>query len=384
MSNKPIQVTDLFEVHPRVDPSDHAQRNPLLDGAAQNKLQAAEQFLEKGDFAAAMALCGEILQQSPQDPAASHMMGMTAHRLGNSDLALKFIEVALSAQPHFARAWYSRGVILRMQGRNTEALHCARTTVAFAPGIGEAWDLMGQILRDQGDLTEASTCHQRALALQPNNPQFLNNYALLLLAQGDLPAAYQAAHKANEVDPAQPSVILGNLLIAMGYPERAAEHFARARAAFPELHKIAVNEAIARLQIGDGEQGWKLWELRPEFEGPLTKVPLWQGQKVPRLLLHEEQGLGDLIQWMRYIPLVKNRADHIEAYVRGPLRRLFTENFPYIHLLDEIAPQSSADARCRWSSFPFFFGTALDDIPATPYLAASAKGRAFWRDKLRR
>jgi hypothetical protein len=86
---------------------------------------------------------------------------------------------------------------------------------------------------------------------------------------------------------------------------------------------------------------------------------------------------------LRYVPLLRTRAARIDAYVRAPLRRLCQENFPYLHFLDEDAPVSSAEARCRWSSFAFFFDTRLDNIPSTPYLAASAERRAFWRDKLR-
>src|ERR1700735_4003979 len=118
-----------------------------INPSVQIKLQAAEQFLAKGDFAGAMALCDEVLKQSPRDAASFHMMGIIAQQRGNSELALKFIETALTEQPNFSRAWYSRSVILGTQGQAKEALHCARAAVGLAPEIGEAWDLIAQISR---------------------------------------------------------------------------------------------------------------------------------------------------------------------------------------------------------------------------------------------
>ena len=145
---------------------------------------------------------------------------------------------------------------------------------------------------------------------------------------------------------------------------------------------MAVNEATARLQIGDMEKGLGLWELRPDFEKGLCPIPLWQGQEVKHLLLHENQGLGDAIQLLRYIPLLKNYAKQIEICVREPLQRLCAENFPETINIGENVLASTADARCRWSSLPFFFGTRLDNIPPAPYLTAVSERRSLWCEKL--
>ena len=354
-----------------------------LNPAIQAKFETAEALRAKGDIAAAVALCQEIIAQSPQEPNTLHLMGIIAQQLGNPDLALQYIEAALAINPRFAKAWFNRSVFLRARGRNDDALHSARAAAELAPNIGEAWDMIGQILKDQGRLDEAGECHRRAIDLQPNNAVFHDNYSLFLSVIGDLPGSYREARKATLLNPNYPSLNLGNILNRMGYPEKAAQQFAHTRAVCPTLPEVEVNEAIALMQMGDMEKGWELWEKRPEFPSPLNTIPLWQGQKVSRLVLHEEQGLGDLIQWLRYIPLLKSRADHIEAYVRAPLRRLCEESFPYVTYLDEKNPRSDAGARCRWSSFPYFFGKNLDNIPGTPYLTASAERRAFWRDKLR-
>ncbi len=350
------------------------------------RLNEAAHLYAQGHYGAAAEKYNDILTSSPHQPDALQMLGVLAQRANKPELALALFEEALVARPLFPQARYNRGVVLRLMGRDTEAMMSAQMAVDTDPDLASGWDLMGQIYRDKGDKEQAASCFKRAIALQPHNPHFYGNYGLLLFTQGDLNAAYQAAQQAERLDANFPPMLLGNVLLAMGYPEQAAEKFARARLLRPGFQDGAANEAMARLQIGDMEQGWALWEKRvdllPEHEARLKNIPLWQGQAVDHLILYEDQGMGDAIQFLRYVPSVKTRAKKITLRVREPLRDLCRENFSYVTVSsgDEDA---AGDARCRLSSLPFFFGTKLDNVPPTPYLAASVEKRALWRDKLR-
>ncbi|MDR3423570.1 MAG: tetratricopeptide repeat protein [Alphaproteobacteria bacterium] len=335
------------------------------------RLAEAARVQAQGDLGTAAGLYHKILSLSPHEPTALQRLGVIAQQTGKSELALQLIDAALTAVPDFTEARFNRSVVLRGMGRSAEALQCIRKTVASAPTCAEAWDLLGQMLKEEGDCDGAATCFAHAIGLQPQNARFHGNYALLLFATGNLLAAYREARAADALDPAYPPLLLGNILQAWGHPERAIAYFARARALLPHLGEVTISEAIARLQIGDMERGWELWEKRPDLlEAELKDIPLWRGQKVAHLLLYEEQGLGDALQFSRYIPLLASRAERLTLRVKPALQRLFALNFPSLDVICEEDPPPKAEARCRLFSLPFLFAARLNNIQGHPYLIA--------------
>ena len=341
-----------------------------MSSELKERLAAATGHHVRGDIVAAVALYREILNQSPREPDALFMLGVIAMQQGNPTAALSFVEAALASNPDFASAWFNRSIILRVLGRDPDALSSARHAVQCDPTLAQAWDMIAQLLCAEGSVPEALVCHGRAIELQPQSAHFQGNYALSLFVVGDLFAAYRAALGATQLDPSYPPMLLGNILRAMGYPEQAATAFARTYALRPDFVEAAASEAMARLQMGDWENGWRLWEKRPDFAAAILPIPLWQGQRVARLFLYEDQGLGDALQFMRYLPLVKSRADSVVLRVSATLTDLCAQNFPDIEILSENASMPVADVRCRLSSLPFFFGTNLETLPAAPYLRA--------------
>jgi tetratricopeptide (TPR) repeat protein len=346
----------------------------------QARLDKAAQIHAQGKLDVAADLYREILEISPHEPNALLMLGIIAQQKGKSQLALQWFDAALTAKPDFLQARFNRSIVLRALKRDAEALQSIQKALEIAPNFAAAWDLVGQILKDDGDYAEAAKCYVRALELQPGNAHFHGNYALLLFAQGDLHTAYTLARKAETLDSSYPPMLLGNILRAWGHPEEAAACFARVRARLPHFADASASQAMALLQMGDMEEGFALWEQRPDLSSEQCELPPWQGQKVSTLLLYEDQGLGDAIQFLRYIPLLKNRAKHLTLRLREPLMALCAKNFPDIDILAETAKAPMAEAQCRLSSLPFFFATRLHNIPHAPYL--TVQDSALWHDRL--
>jgi tetratricopeptide (TPR) repeat protein len=353
-----------------------------LSESIQARLDKAARLHAQGSLGAAADRYREILEASPHEPDALHMLGVIAQQEGNSPLALQWFDAALTAKPDFLQARFNRSVVLRALDRNAEAFQSLSKTLKVSPDFAAAWDLAGQILKDDGNFSDAEKYYVHALGLQPGNAHFHGNYALLLFARGDLATAYKEARKAEALDSSYPPLLLGNILRAWGHPEEAAACFARVYSLLPHFADAYASEAMARLQMGDLEEGFALWEKRPDLSSGLDKLPLWQGQKVSSLLLYEDQGLGDAIQFLRYIPLLKKRAKHLTLRFSEPLVDLCTKNFPGIDIFAETEEAPVAVARCRLSSLPFFFATRLNTIPQAPYL--KAPDGAAWRDWLRK
>jgi len=332
------------------------------------RLEEADRAHAQGKVEAAAAIYHEVIAKHPFEPQALHMLGVIAQQQGNTELSLSWIDAALTVKPDFLEARYNRSVILRSLGRNEEAMQSVYKVLDRSPDFAPAWDMAGQILKDKGNYGHARKAFSIAIELQPENAQYHGNYALLLLAMDNWREAYKEARRASELDPHYPPMILGNILWGAGYPEKAAAFFAKARPLLPDPADSFASEAMAVLQTGDMEKGWALWENRPDLSPELKALPFWHGPRAQSLLLYEDQGIGDAIQFMRYIPLLKNCAEKITLRLRTPLVDLAAANFPDIEVISEKDPLPVAEARCRLSSLPFHFATRLNDIPLAPYL----------------
>jgi tetratricopeptide (TPR) repeat protein len=219
--------------------------------------------------------------------------------------------------------------------------------------------------------------------LQPGNVRFQSNYAVLLLATGDLAGAYKAVRETTRLDPHFVPLTLANVLKASGYPERAIPYFHKSAELMPGYLDAVVDEAMAYLQIGKFESGWDLWEKRGDLDAKFKAVPFWDGGDVDRLLVHEDQGLGDIIQCLRYLPQLRNKAKTITLQVPAPLQKLLAAHFPAMNVLPHDAQVPVVDARVRFMSLPHHFKTSLDSIPqSVPYLRAEDAWQKMGRDRL--
>ena len=343
-------------------------------------LEAAFTCHKSGDLVETARLYKDILQKFPLQPDALHMLGIVAKQQGNNELALKLIEVALGQRTEMPLGWHNRALILRLLGRHDEALQSAEQAVNLDPTFAEAWDMIGFLLRGKGEYERAREAHAHAVDLCPNNLQFMGNYALLLLATGELAQAYTILRAAEAQDKNYLSQTMGNVLKAAGYPELAIPYYRASRERYPDNDEVRITEAMTHLQMGDFAEGWKLWETRPSLDPRFQHVPFWHGQPVEHLLVHEDQGLGDAIQFARYIPELRNHAKHITVQVTSALKRLFETSFFGITFLTLDDPVPAVDARIRLLSLPAILGTNGSNIPAPiPYIHPSSDERKTWR-----
>ena len=338
---------------------------------------------QAGDLAEASRLYHEILRHDPLQPDALHMLGVIARQQGNNELALKLIEVALGQRSTMPLAWHNRSVILRILGRNDEALQSAEQAVALDPNLPHVWDMIGFLLRGKGDFKRAREAYGRALAILPDDDKLLGNYALLLLAMGELAEAYSVMRGIEKRGSHASVHTMGNILKAAGYTDLALPYYRISREQMSENVDLSTVEAMAHLQIGDFAEGWRLWETRPSLDTRFAPVPFWTGEPVEHLLLHEDQGMGDAFQCVRYIPELRRFAKKITIAITRPLRKIFEISFPDCPVINLDDPVPAVDARIRMLSLPAFFGMTAETVPAaTPYLKTKDEWRAPWRERL--
>ena len=251
----------------------------------------------------------------------------------------------------------------------------------------------GLALHTQGLHLEALEKFQAALALEPNNPVILNNLGVCFFSLDFFEDAIQNYKLATVLEPryVEAHNNLGNALIKLFQHEEALKCYDQALDLNPGYVEAYWNKALALLQLGRFSEGWVLHESRwakPSFQ-PIVRhfpQPIWDGSfpvNGKTVLLHAEQGLGDTLQFVRYVELVKALGARIVLEVQAPLVPLFDGLFGVEALVKQGDPLPSFDCHCPSMSLPLAFQTTLSSIPiAIPYIKSSPEKEHVWAEKL--
>ncbi len=239
----------------------------------------------------------------------------------------------------------------------------------------------GNSLYEEGQLTAAIAQYRRCLELQPDYPQAQYNLAVAL---GDSDRLVEAIALLQQVIAAQPSDAaaqnrLGHVYSKLRDTQKAIAAYETAIALQPDFAKARFNLGMLLLQSGEFLRGWEECEWRwqtAQFTPFNCPHPRWDGTPIleKTLLVHTEQGAGDAIQFIRYIPLAAQRCRRLLLVCPDSLRSLFAdvEGIDDIISAGEIA-LSAFDTYSPLMSLPHVFGTTLETIPKQiPYLKASA------------
>src|SRR5262249_1946405 len=147
---------------------------------------------------------------------------------------------------------------------------------------------------------------------------------------------------------------------------------------------------MLQLLMGDFRDGWAnsewRWHLPDVTSNPLRHAaPQWRGEAIAgrTIALYAEQGLGDTIQFLRYVPMVAAAGARVVLAVPTALRALAGQVAPQALVLVDRETPPPADLQCPLLSLPLAFGTELNTIPRdVPYIGADGDRVAAWRSRL--
>jgi len=252
---------------------------------------------------------------------------------------------------------------------------------------------VGLTLYAQGSYADALKNLVSALELEPHNPIVYNNLGVCYFSLDQFESALQSYLRAISLDPSyfEAHNNLGNALVKLFQHEEALKSYDQAFALDPSYVEAYWNKALALLQLGRFSEGWVLHESRwakPSFQ-PIVRhfpQPIWDGSfsiAGKTLLLHAEQGLGDTLQFVRYLELVLALGAGVVLEVQAPLVLLLDGLFSVEGLIKQGDPLPSFDFHCPLMSLPLAFQTTLTSVPnAVPYLKPSPEKQLFWAEKL--
>jgi tetratricopeptide (TPR) repeat protein len=323
------------------------------------------------------------------DPAALFEQGNILLGQGRAQDAVAVFQHCHRLRPEHAGILYNLGNAQLSAGKLPDAADALVACLRRAPDFGPGYVNLADTLRRLTLLDPALTMAQTGLALLPGQTEALITLANVLHDRADYAGAAELYRKVLAVEPDRAGALtnLANTYRIMGrLPEALAIHH-RAVALAPENAEIRFNRALAYLMHGDYRQGWREYEFR--WQQPQARPRRfgtgWEGECIAgrTLLLHAEQGLGDTLQFIRYVPLLSDRGARLVVEVQPELLRLVRRAMPFATVLARGDDLPAFDAHCPLLSLPRVLGTELDRIPAAlPYLSADPDLAAAWRRRL--
>jgi tetratricopeptide (TPR) repeat protein len=348
-------------------------------------------FAAEGRYEEAIPAYRRGLSLNPADPAAYNNLGAALRQIGRLDDAVGVFKQAIALQPRSIDAQNNLGLALQMLGRVDEAIATFRRVVILQPAAIDAWVRLAMALKNANRPDDAIVALERIVALQPGHVEAWVNLGAELEKVGRIEESIAALRRAIALqsDCADAHANLGAALMQIGQLDEAVAACRQAICLRADHARAHWNLSLILLLRGQYAEGWgeyewrwhseRLGSIRAQFVGPH-----WDGSPLDgrRILLYAEQGLGDSIQFLRYLPMVAARGGMIVLAIQLELRRL-VQSIGDVEELVTQDPIPAFDVCCALSSLPLVFGTTVDTIPRTvPYLFADPELTRQWKARL--
>jgi tetratricopeptide (TPR) repeat protein len=399
--------------------------NPQSGKARSNLALVLQQL---GRTEEALASLDKALSIEPDNLLALNNRGHILWQLKRPEEALESLDRALSIKPDYADALCNRGNALADLRRLEEALVSYDQAIAINPQDTltlnnrgnvlwalerqeEALESYGRALvlnpsdlstlKDRGSALlnlkrgeEALECFDRALAIKPGDPYLVFKRGSALILANRYEEALQCFDEAFAVAGGDADALddRGNVLAALQRHGEALASYDQALAIAPDSAKAHWNRALTLLRIGDFDQGWKEYEWRWKVNASWVRShdfpqhSLWLGEgpmEDKTIVLHAEQGFGDTIQFVRYVPLLAALGAKVILEVQPALKALLSTVKGADKVIGKGEELPPFDYHCPILSLPLAFKTRLETIPAeTPYLFVPEERVAFWDSQL--
>ncbi|MBI3447014.1 MAG: tetratricopeptide repeat protein [Magnetospirillum sp.] len=310
---------------------------------------------QAGRLAEAEQLYRRFLAVHPDHPDALHLLGLLAHACGHHDAARQLIGRAVDIAPDRAVYLQNLAQVLGAMGNPLEAAQCCRRAAQLSPHDPAPWLALARFETENGLMIEAAEALTHVVALCPDDVAARTN--------------------------------LGEALRAQGRFAEAVPHFRHILALAPDHLDARYGLGLCLLSLGEMDEGARLYEdgryggRQPRLD-ILPHLPKWDGGPMPdgTLLLHLEQGAGDVIQFIRYVPWLKQRVGRLVLPQRPELARLLAgiDGIDARLGADEV-PQSCDAFVPLISLLALFQGRFPHDVP---YLTAEPALARSWRNRL--
>lgn len=368
-------------------------------------------------------MMSQAAARTVDEARAHYLLGLKEQSEGRLENAISHFDAALAIRPEFPEALCSGGYILHTTGHPEGALAFYGRALELDPANFDALYNRGCLQFSRSNLPGAISDFGRAVALRPDDAAAASNWGAALYQAGRLGDAVAALRQALQHDPGlvEAELNLGSALRRLGREDEAGEAFWRAAllkpdcaeafcglgivargkgdfakamefydcalALDPKLEEALSSKACLQLLLGDFENGWEGYEYRwVDSRRPVSAsdVKFDESAMAGRsVLVVNDHGLGDTIQFYRYVKALADGGAKVAFAGPAKLRRLLASAGASVTWRDPGDFSGTHDAVVAISSLPRAFSTRLETIPApVPYLFAEPEKVAFWRSRM--
>ena len=287
-------------------------------------LQSIINLYTQGQLQQALSESNQMLEQFPNSVVLYNISGASNAGLMQFDAAIDSYKQALKIKPDYAEAYYNMGVALNDKGNPKAAIESYKQALKIKPDYAEAYNNIGNVLKDQGDLEAAIDSYKQAININPDYAEAYYNLSLLHLLRGNLDEGFK-------------------------YHE------------------------------------WRL-KIKKPTAAPVRTNLIWDGEQSlsgKHFVVYEEQGLGDIIQFCRYLPVLEQKGANVTFKVKSNLHALLQTMDSKTSLNTRLPEENKIDFESPLMSLPLALKTTVETIPAQiPYLYADDQRKKRWNEKL--
>lgn len=316
--------------------------------------QHANALYEKGDYAQAASFYVKAIKLNPEVAQAYHNLGLTLEKLNRPADALSIYKKSLSIDPNYKNSYLHIANIFKKQKNHATALAVVNDYLKKRPDDEQMLLLKSTILYDKGDLETALALCKELIEKKADYSQAYIMLGSIYEKMNKIPEEIAACKKAIELDPTN-----------------------------PKTH-TALSDAY--LAVGDYQKWAQEYEWRWQSDTFKNKpnIPLWDGSslKNKKIILLYENGLGDMIQYVRFIPKLKEQGAHVIVFAQKPLAKIFST----LSFIDQVVTDRNslptADFMTSIMSLPYYFPVTQKTLGPTPYINADPALISQWKGRL--
>ena len=360
------------------------------------KINALAALYNQKQFEPAETGARDLIAKFPKHGFGYKVLGAILQATGKIDESLITKQKAADLSPTDGEAWSNLGNTYQEQNRLDEAEKSLRHAIKVSPNLAVAYNNLGITLEKLKRLNEAETVYQKAISLRSDYAEAYYNYGITLQKLERFAEAEKNYRQAISFAPNHAKAH-SNLGLVLKHQEQFAESEQRFLIALqldPHFIDAHYNYGLLLLLLGRLKEGWAQYQwfyhpknLNPSKPNqPNLQAQQWQGEPLAgkTILIHSEQGFGDMIQFVRYAQHLKTLGATVWVLVTKPLVEIF-KTLPWVDKVLENGEQQQAvfDYWVFPLALPFWFQTTLETVPCNvPYLFTNETKVAWWRDWL--
>lgn len=351
-------------------------------------LELAVKHHRAGDLEPAERIYRAVLRIDPRHAGVRYNLGNVLQKKNLLDDAIDQYQAALSMTPDDSTAHRVLGTAYKAQGNLGKAIACFRKALELRPDYAEAHNNLGNSYLDLQEPEASVECFRRAVCCRPDSADFLFNLGNALYRCGRLEEAERELRCAVRLRPDDPELhnSLGIALFDQANCAEALACYERALALDSGHARSHYNRALAWLWQGDWKRGWSEYEWRHRLFGRCTAAEqaAWRGERSPdaTLLIEAEQGLGDIIQFARFVVEARKRVGRVLMCAPSSMHAILRRIGGMDELVADDAPIAAHDFRISLMSLPYVLGITPEYVPSEPYLRADVTRCRFWQNAL--